>query len=151
MMIVSSIVSFWFFIGCLNLIQNTWKDIKTQYIDDSKNYIMKGLTFSFIPIFHTRFIYLIASIIAISLIIKYLLRRLELAEGDISALTWIFFGLCIINYEYLAIFIVIWLCLHILYFMIRHFWFKMPEKQHFFYYPILTGAFIITYFIWIYR
>lgn len=148
MTLLVTLISWWFIVGGYNLILNTYKDIKTQYIDDKKNIIMLGMTLAFIPIMQFRIWYTLGAIAFTFLIMLWVSKQKNLAEGDTSALNWIILGLVLLSYQLFAIFMISWLALHILYTIVRVYLFKLGEKEALFYYPILCGAFILTGAIW---
>lgn len=99
--------TYWAGLGTMYLIFLTYKDYKNHMtVDDRMNYFMMGASIMLLSLFKREIWYvlcLLALTIGLNLFLK--IRRV-LGSADISTLTWIFYGLGIINAFYLFWFFV---------------------------------------------
>lgn len=111
-MLVETTFSFFFFIGCLDLLLMTIQDLRTGFIDDRYNYVMMGLVLAMYFVSGRPFIYLVA--VLIIAVCFPLATKKVFAAGDIGVLTWMLIGLGILGPTFLYLFFIIFpICLSI--------------------------------------
>lgn len=137
-MIISG-VSFWAFIGTMYLIYMTWQDHKNNMlIDDRKNYFMMGVTIALISHISRSVWYILVLIILVIVAAVFLKRIKQIGEADINALTWIMYGLAIINVFTLLYFFFIFGLLALIYGLSKKYIFKKKEPTPFFWVIMLS-------------
>lgn len=98
---IPSLVITWLIFATINLLWQTYKDVKTNYIDERSNYYMMGLTIALGSLYAVAW-YEYVIFIGLSLAAGILLTKYKIfGDGDYSAV-WIFFGFFFLGYNYLV-------------------------------------------------
>jgi len=136
--------SYFVWFGTLNLIWLSIQDYKNKMkIDDRKNIFMLGVAVSLIS--HLKGFniwYLLALLVIIALLNKYLKQYEIIGEGDANALTWIFYGFGIINIYYLMWFAGVFAVCTIIYETIKRSVFRLEDELPFM--PVVLISFAFT-------
>lgn len=133
----------WAFIGTIYLCILTWQDYKRNMrVDDRKNYFMIGFTVALIG-FITRPVWYLLVIFGMILLIRWLYTKYNvMGGGDINSIMWIYYGFAVLGWNYLFLFLVVFLFMNVVYYVIKlgiiRYRGVMP------YYPILLLSFVLT-------
>jgi len=102
--------TYWFFMGTLYLFYMTYQDLANKMmVDERHNYLMLGATIPLLFILQKP-IWLIFAAIGIAIAIMVFAKYVKaFGEADQTSMMWIFTGFTIIGWNYLNIFVMIFL------------------------------------------
>jgi len=133
---------YFLFLGLVELLILSYKDIKTLRIDSRFNWFMYGVTASLIATEKPGVIYLFSLMIAVALISALLSRFIP--SGDVECLGWCMFGFGMLHWVWLVVFLVyLFLIIAFTQFLLRKF-FKIKERIEYPGVPLFLYAFIMT-------
>lgn len=113
-------------------------------IDDRFNYFMTGVSVSLISHYRKPLLYMLALIAAL-ITINLLMKKVKAwGEGDINTLSWVFLGLGIINWQFIAYFFIVFAAVAGIYYALKYGLFRYKEATQF--YPVILITFIIVSF-----
>lgn len=139
----------WAWIGSIYLAVMTYSDVKCLKIDDKWNFIMLGVSIALYEYFRRPLWYVLV-IVGLVVLMSYLFGKFKvIAEGDISAMRWLFLGFILISPFTLAGFSFVLILLSALQF--GFFWAFTKLKGvrgRIAYYPVILLSFIINCWFW---
>lgn len=142
-------VSLWAYFGTFYLGWLTYQDYtQNMSVDDRKNYFMLGLSLALLSHF-SRSIWYILSITILGFFFRYMYKKYfesAIGEGDVSALSWIFLGLAIVNPFSLLFFIILFGVLTGMYLFLKLRVFKYSKPLPFF--GVILLSFIVNNALW---
>lgn len=141
------VISMWAFVGTILILINTYKDVRTGYIDDKKNIMMMGSSLMLASVSRQPLWYVII-VIFLALGLKKLLDtkiKDGFGAGDITAIVWMFYGFGIISIGVLSVFLIVFTIFTSITFITIQVWQKFSKKPTTApFYPTFLLSFVIT-------
>lgn len=138
-------VSYWVWIGSLQLIYMSWKDLRNNMmVDDRHNWFMMGLSVSLISHVNVKITYLVVLVISVIIIMFVFKISKTLGSADVKSLMWISYGFGLMNPTFLLWFFV-WLAgLILIYFGVKTLYLKIPKEKPTPFFMVILFAFMIN-------
>lgn len=144
-------VAYWAWLGSFYLVVLTVKDhIHKMNIDDRQNFFMMGATFALMSHVY-RSVWYILTLIIITILLNYYWRKYNVLGGaDISTLTWIFYGLGILNPFFLLAYLLYFGVFALLYMLLKKVIIKklkLPQASATPFYIVILATFVSFAFL----
>lgn len=138
-------LDYFFYIGTIYLCWLTWQDFTNNMkVDDRRNWFMLGISISVFTHVETTLLYKLGLSFSI-IILNIILRKTKaVGEADINSLSWIFLGLGLMHYTYVAVYVAIFTGLTIIWQILKRIAYKDVTAAPF--YHILLISFVLAAF-----
>lgn len=101
------IISFWAFMGTIQLLIASWKDyVNNMKVDDRYNFFMLGASISLIPYNPHNIFYMLPLMLIVPLLYIFIKKIKALGEGDQNSIAWLFIGYYIIGIDKVIFFLI---------------------------------------------
>lgn len=140
--------SYWFIVGAIYLGILTYQDYKRKMIVDGRyNYFMMGLTFSLLSHFRRGLLYILA-LLVLTILLGIVIKKLKiLGQADINAITWIYYGMGIINPFNLVVFFAVFSFCILIYFVTKIMICRLRNidvKEPVAFFPVILVSYIVS-------